>query len=372
MLKRFSVSNFKCFEKEMMLNLTSSNGYTFNPSCIKRGIVNNCMIYGHNGCGKSNLGLAIFDIIGHLTDKHKDLYRYQNYLNAYSTEEVASFSYEFLLDGVSVRYDYSKSDYTVIISETLWINGKKLVSFNRTGGNSQFHTELKGTETLNKTIEDSTLSVLKYIKNNTVLIQNEENRAFYLFYTFVENMLFFRSLEDRTYLGQDVEIKSSITSEIIRNNKVKEFEQFLNEANIKCKLTVVNTLNGDELAFDFGKRKLLFTSVMSTGTSAVMLFFYWYMLIRQSKVSIVFIDEFDAFYHNDLSKLIVKKLMQAGVQFIITTHNTSLMSNDLMRPDCYYLMGNNKVMPLSRCTDKELREVHNIEKIYKAGGFYVR
>lgn len=110
---------------------------------------------------------------------------------------------------------------------------------------------------------------------------------------------------------------------------------------------------------------------MSTGTSAVMLFFYWYMLIKEAKVSIVFIDEFDAFYHHDLSKLIVNKLMQAGIQFIVTTHNTSLMSNDLMRPDCYYLMGNNKILPLSKCTDKELREVHNIEKIYKAGGFYV-
>lgn len=371
MLKKFSVSNFKCFEKEILFDLTSSNGYTFNPLCVKNGIVNNCMVYGHNGCGKSNLGLAVFDIIGHLTDKHKDLWRYQNYLNAHSSDNVAKFSYEFLLDGALVRYDYMKSDYTVIISESLSINGKEVISFNREKGNSSFTTTLKGTETLNKNIEDSSLSVLKYIKNNTVLASNDENNAFLSFYSFIEKMLFFRSLEDRTYLGQDVDIKNSITSEIIKRNKVHEFESFLNDANVKCKLAVVETLNGQDLAFDYGQKKLLFTSVMSTGTSAVMLFFYWYMLIKEAKVSIVFIDEFDAFYHHDLSKLIVNKLMQAGIQFIVTTHNTSLMSNDLMRPDCYYLMGNNKMLPLSKCTDKELREVHNIEKIYKAGGFYV-
>lgn len=371
MLKKFSVSNFKGFETELMFDLTSSNGYTFNPSCIKNGVVNHCMVYGYNGCGKSNLGLAIFDIIGHLTDKHKDLQRYQNYLNAHSTDEVAKFSYEFLLDGSLIRYEYQKADYTVIISETLWIDKKEVVNFNRSGGNTRFSTTLKGTEMLNKVIEDSSLSVLKYIKNNTVLASNDENNAFVHFYSFVENMLFFRSLEDRIYLGQDAEIKNPITSEIIKRNKVQEFEDFLNEAHVKCKLTIVETLNGKGLAVDFGEKKLLFANVMSTGTSAVMLFFYWYMLIQEAKVSIVFIDEFDAFYHHNLSKLIVKKLMQAGIQFIVTTHNTSLMSNNLMRPDCYYLMGNNKMLPLSQCTDKELREVHNIEKIYKAGGFYV-
>lgn len=372
MLKSFSVSNFKCFEKEMLFDLTSSNGYTFNPSCIKNGVVNNCLIYGHNGCGKSNLGLAIFDIIGHLTDKHKDVLRYQNYMNACSSDEVAQFSYEFYFDGDLVSYKYKKSDYSVIVSESLRINGKEVVSFDRTGGNCHFTTTLKGTETLNNTIEDPSLSVLKFIKNNSVLTPNDENKTFASFYSFVENMLFFRSLEDRTFLGQDVDIKSTITSEIVKHNKVQEFEDFLNEASIKCKLSVVETLNGRDLAFDYAKKKLLFTSAMSTGTSAVMLFFYWYLLIQESKVSIVFIDEFDAFYHHELSKLIIKKLMHSGVQFIVTTHNTSLMSNDLMRPDCYYLMGNNKIQPLSRCTDKELREVHNIEKIYKSGGFCVK
>ncbi|MBR5297238.1 MAG: ATP-binding protein, partial [Parabacteroides sp.] len=106
MLKKFSVSNFKCFKTEMFFDLASSNGYTFNSSCIKNGVVNNCMVYGHNGCGKSNLGLAVFDIIGHLTDKHKDLWKYQNYLNANSSDDVAKFSYEFLLDGALVRYEY--------------------------------------------------------------------------------------------------------------------------------------------------------------------------------------------------------------------------------------------------------------------------
>lgn len=370
MLKKFRVSNFKGFESEIVFDLASANGYAFNSHCVKNGIVNGSLIYGHNGCGKSNLCLAVFDIIGHLTDKHRDMVRYNNYLNAHSNEKYASFSYEFYFDGVSVKYDYRKTDYKTISYERLTIAGKEVVLFDRSKGN-KFVTTLKGTETLNPTIDDRTLSALKYIKNNSVLEQDGANSVFTKFFTFIENMLFFRSLEDRTYIGQDVDSPSSLTAEIIKKGKVKEFEEFLNDAHVKCKLAVVETLNGPDLAFDYGNKRLLFTSAMSTGTSAMMLFFYWFMFIQENKVSMVIIDEFDAFYHHELSKFIIKKLMQSGIQFVVTTHNTSLMSNELMRPDCYYLMGNNKMLPLSRCTDKELREVHNIEKIYKAGGFYV-
>lgn len=67
MLRKFRVSNFKSFENNFELDLTVGNGYEFNKECIKNGIANNVIVYGHNGVGKSNLALAIFDIIEHLT-----------------------------------------------------------------------------------------------------------------------------------------------------------------------------------------------------------------------------------------------------------------------------------------------------------------
>ena len=85
----------------------------------------------------------------------------------------------------------------------------------------------------------------------------------------------------------------------------------------------------------------------------------------------MFIDEFDAFYHHDLSAMVVERLKETGVQFILTTHNTSIISNDLLRPDCYFLMNKKKIQSLSKSTEKELREAHNIEKMYKAGAFNV-
>ena len=59
------------------------------------------------------------------------------------------------------------------------------------------------------------------------------------------------------------------------------------------------------------------------------------------------------------------------VQVFTTTHNTDLMSNDLLRPDCYFLLENNSIKAISELTEKELRQAHNLQKMYKAGAFNV-
>jgi len=104
----------------------------------------------------------------------------------------------------------------------------------------------------------------------------------------------------------------------------------------------------------------------------VALFYVWFQDIREKgKVSFLFIDEFDAFYHFELSKLIVEELKKTDVQFMLTTHNTSIMTNDLLRPDCYFIMNKEHIVSLADATDKELREAHNLEKIYKSNGFSI-
>ncbi len=89
----------------------------------------------------------------------------------------------------------------------------------------------------------------------------------------------------------------------------------------------------------------------------------------QPTLPLIFIDDFDAFYHHALSKELVNRIKELNCQVILTTHNTTIMSNDLLRPDCYFIMDNNKIKPIHTFTKKELRKAHNIEKMYKAGAF---
>jgi hypothetical protein len=183
-------------------------------------------------------------------------------------------------------------------------------------------------------------------------------------------MRYFRSLDDRMYLGLDIGSRT-IAADIIEKGNVADFEKFLNEAKIECKLSVVEELDKKTLVFNFNGKFIPFHDIASTGTSALSLFYFWYQRIREINVSLLFIDEFDAFYHHELAMMIVNRLKNTGVQFILTTHDTSIISNDLLRPDCYFLMNKEKIQSLSNCTEKELREAHNIEKMYKAGTFNV-
>lgn len=370
MIKRFSVTNFKGFRDEFVFDLSDTNSYEFNQSAIKNGIVNNALIYGPNNVGKSNLGIAIFDIVKNLTDKESSPELYHTYLNAYGLDKPAKFQYDFLISGLDVVYEYEKSSHDTILSEKLLIDKKIVASIDRKESNKATIL-FEGAENLQTNLPDKKLSLLKYIKNNSVLKENKLSKTFYGLFNFVEGMLFFRSLNDNNYIGLENGIKR-VDEDIIENDNVQNFEDFLNKVGIKCKLTVEKESTGKKiLAFDFGEYAIPFVEIASRGTNALCLFYFWLQRIKKKNttVTFLFIDEFDAYYHHALSASVIEELKKTGVQFMLITHNTSVLTNDLLRPDCYFLMNNKQIKSLSKSTRKELREAHNIEKMYKANSF---
>ena len=79
MLKSFSVTNFKAFEKPIKVDFDTTGNYEFNKEALKDGIVKTDVMYGKNAGGKSSLGFAIFDIVATLTDNFIDVKNYINY-----------------------------------------------------------------------------------------------------------------------------------------------------------------------------------------------------------------------------------------------------------------------------------------------------
>jgi len=369
MLTKFTVANFKNFKDKLIFDFTQSKSYEFNPECVLDGVINKALVYGHNGAGKSNLGFAIFDIVSHLTDKMSGRDVYNNYLNAYSDSNIAEFKYEFSLKGGKLVYEYGKKDHETLVYEKISINNEDYAFIDRRE-NSIATFNAKGAESLQRDIGESKISILSYIKKNSVLEDNQENKCFFAFIEFVNGMLFFRSLEHNNYIGFEQGV-SGVASDIIEKGNVHDFQEFLNDAGIDCKLNVIDDGNSQNLAFEFNGKLINFYDIASQGTKSLSLFYYWFQRLRDenSKVTFLFIDEFDAFYHHSLSALIVKKLCQIKAQIVITTHNVSIMTNDLLRPDCYFLMNKKGIFSLAERTVKELRKAHNIEKMYKAGAF---
>ena len=91
---------------------------------------------------------------------------------------------------------------------------------------------------------------------------------------------------------------------------------------------------------------------------------------KSKNISFLFLDEFDAFYHYELSEYILNYVNnEISFQSILTTHNLFLLSNELMRPDCYLVLENGKISSLADRTDKTIRMAHNLEKMFIGGEF---
>ena len=136
MLTKFSVKNFKNFKDEIVFDLSKPKEYQFNSKCIKDGSINKVMIYGKNASGKTNLILALFDIVSKLTDNSTIPVKFYKNLLALKDETV-DFVYEFLLDGSKIEYKYSKVDNDTFTYEKLSINGNTIVELDRISNNDK-------------------------------------------------------------------------------------------------------------------------------------------------------------------------------------------------------------------------------------------
>jgi len=364
MLKEFRVKGFKNFAKELVMDFTARD-YDFNTDAVKNGIVKDCMVYGPNGCGKSNLGLALFDIVLNLTDKEKQFAKYRNYENLDVNISSIDFGYTFVFEGINVEYTYSKANVNEIIREKLVIDDKIVILWDKTKKNS-LKLELDGASKLNLDLFDGVISFTKYVYRSVSLdMHKTEARLFKAMFDFVERMLYFRSLRFNEYMGL-MNGGENINKAIIKEGKLKDFQKFLGDYGVQYNL--VPGPNNDYIMCQFKKAVVTFDDVMSTGTDALRLIYYW--LLKLDCASFVFIDEFDAFYHWRVAVDIVGKLkVLSDTQCVLTTHNTDNMDNDIFRPDCYYVLNGGQVKSLPNLTNKELREAHNLQKMYVAGAF---
>ena len=368
MLKKFAAENFKAFSERIELDLGSPGSYEFNAEAVngEEGIISKAIIYGFNGCGKSVLGLALFDIIIHLTDKEKGLNDYAPYLNLNSSEgSSAKFEYTFMFEGTEVQYSYEKANPEELQKEELKIGGRTVLEYDFR--NHKGYSLLEGSQTLKLSSPDSQISRVKYVSSNAILESNHENEVFRHFMLFIENMLMFYSLEANRYRGFRTD-SEKIASGIIQAGKTKEFESYLRANNVDIELDEREVDGENILLAKYGRKAVNFYTVASRGTKSLALFYYW--MLQMERSSFVYMDEFDAFYHFELSENIVQMLKYyKGTQIILTTHNTDLLSNDILRPDCYFWLYKGKIRALNQLTDKELRKAHNLQKMFKAGTF---
>ncbi len=369
MLRKFSVTNYKNFAGTVCIDFTDARKYDFNTECIKDGLINKALILGRNGVGKSNLGLALFDISYTLTDNLANPLQVDpnSFLNGDSKKHFATFTYEFQQGKDIIYYEYRKRSPDMIIYETMSVNGNKL--FTRDGNRVSDYSGLKslGIDTLQVKISDGPLAVLRYIHNNSV---SKKGSPIAFVVDFVSRMLYFRSVQDgNQFIGLNNR-PELIEQYIMANGLVEDFQRYLKETgNIDVNLDRLH-ISGmqDTLVQKFKNRTLVFNNISSSGTKALTLFYYW--MKSFNRVSFLYMDEFDAYYHYDLAEKVIREVISHdSFQAVATTHNTDLVDNGIMRPDCYLILTENGLKSLPERTIRELREGHNLRKLLRGGEF---
>ena len=364
MLAKFSVKNYRGFSERIEWDLATPNNYEFNTEVIKDGIIKNGIIYGPNGSGKTNFGLALFDIVNHLGQKWRKLDYYANFVYVGKLNVPVEFEYVFKDADRIINYCYSKNNIGQLLTEKLSVDN--ILVFERTARTFNIDTnEFPMENTTKRNLKDNAnnVSIINFLLTSYPLAKNH-----YLLTVlqFVDSMLWFRCLDTREFIGLDL-APTNLDEYIIQNNLVKDFSEFLHQVSDQ-KYQFANPRPNDKLLVcKIGGRDVIFDKLISTGTNALMLLYFWIQKMRSA--SFVFIDEFDAFYHFKLAFEVCKRLFALDCQVFTSSHNTYLMTNDLLRPDCNFIVNNNKIKPLSACTQKELRFGHNIEKLFRGNAF---
>lgn len=364
MLTKFSAKNFRGFKDTISWDLQSHSNYTFNEACIKDRVIKNGIMFGPNGGGKTSFSLAVFDIVNHLSQKMKKSDYYDNFIYAGNANGLVDFEYSFKFGFDVLLYKYSKTKDGVLVAESLYANGKLV--FERSGrifhiDETQFPMEERAKEYIAKNANGVSI-----INNITTTYPLAKDHYLWKLKNFVDNMLWYKSLDVREFIG--LETKVFYLNEYINKKNLRDdFQEFIEDVSGQKFEFVDSNGNEKELLCKIGNNVIPFDTIASTGTEALKLLYFW--LQRVKKASLVFIDEFDAFYHFELSRKVCRQLFALDGQVFLTSHNTSLISNELLRPDCYFFIGNGEIMPFSKCTDKELRYGHNLEKLYRGNVF---
>ena len=378
MLKRFEVENFRNFKNRLVLDFTKVGGYQFNSECITDNMIGKMLVYGRNATGKTNLCRAILDIAASISGTVR--IQPGMWLNADSEKEYAEYMYVFQFGEDEVSYCYKRKSQYMLLEEELRVNSKLVFYFNfETKQGSFDNLQVLGAETVvieryleavddassEETEETRSLPFLRWIISNTMM---RGDSILLELYSYVKRMTVLTVSASTMY--QPGKYYDSFYERLADGEKLADFEEFLNVMGVDCKLRLITLPDGrKELYFDH-ETPVPFGSSASSGTLALMNLYSRLMIGKET--SLLCIDEFDAFYHYEMSEIVVRffKKKYPKCQVIMTTHNTNLMTNKLMRPDCLFILsGDGRLTALCDATERELREGHNLEKLYISGEF---
>ncbi len=365
MVKEFSFGNFRSFKEIQSLNLTASKINEFSENNIINTINNQSLlkskaIYGANASGKSNVIKALASFIYIINYSVKDEMILFNlvepfHLSDENANKPTFFQLIFEMENTQYRYGFEatnkiitsewlfgtpnerevpffirENDKIIEISKKHYIEGHKLVALEVFRNNSLFLSTvafLKGELSRQIMNEISSITVLSGLEDKQLLyadeeLKNEDKKA---------RIIEFLKIADTginsigTVKLTENDFKRTVPESLLNDYKKMEDKDLL--------ISFHNKYNSKKEKI--GEFPFIFETSQSAGTKK-MFELSSFIIDAVTLGKTLIIDEFDARFHPLISKKIVELFnskANAKGQLIFITHDTNLLSADILRRD---------------------------------------
>lgn len=374
MIKEFSFGNYRSFKEIQSLNMTASKINELSENNIivlneKQSLLKSKAIYGANASGKSNIVKALVSFIRIIKNSVKDekaLDLIENFKLSVETEnEPSFFQLIFEINKIQFRYGFEVTN-KVIKSEWLFgvPNEREVCYFVRENNTikdiSKLHFEegykllsiYNDSEGENEVFRSNSLflsavaamngKLSKQISNTissiTVLSGLQDKQLYNISGTNLRNEETKNKITDFLKIA-DVGINSLDIIEVVTNDELikdapTELIKKLEQGN-KIGLVISTHDKFNSGKEKIGEANLQFLSSQSEGTLKMFEISSFLIQAIENGETLV-IDEFDARLHPLISRKIVELFNYQGnnsAQLIFITHDTNLLSADLLRRD---------------------------------------
>ena len=385
MLIQVNVQNFKSFNESNSLNMIASNKLRTQKDKLYESVdialLKSAVIYGANASGKSNFVEVLRFMKECVINQELPIESYNWYCRNHedNREKISSFSVQLLLDGDCYEYGFDAILNTQTIKDEWIVNlNKKKILYQRNnegkplnglnlGKEDRMRMEIYLDDFLHK---DSGLSVYHRIynwfaKDLNVLFPDMPLKKFAYYYdestlnnikkivrsfdTCIEDIEIKNMSEEQLQNKIGISLYKDVINELKKNVHKKKQELNLSMRSKKEFFNITMNDNYDleikTLCFKHGKSMLNFEFCEeSDGIKRV--FDFLDILLNKNQNSVYVIDEMERSLHPNLFNRFIELLneyqKQSNIQVIFTTHESSIMKQDLFRRDQIWFIERNK------------------------------
>jgi len=367
MLKSYEITNFKSFKNTTKFDFEKTNYQMLSKTNISGDILKGVMFVGANASGKSNSIIAIKFLLDCLFGK--SAVNIESYTCLFSNNPIMSLKYEFVIDGINIKYVIAYQKIDQKLNEDLYLNDVNV--FTRDG--SVATVKIKN-ETIHTDVPKDTL-FLRDIYFNTkfrgvdILLK---------WFEFLSNSVYLDLYSKNVIQYRDIDL--SLNS-YIQEYGTEKINSFFNEYNFSQTIEYDKNSKGKLFSIEPPEKSIYFKRkdieepipflLESLGNRTLLQLLPSFFHCLENK-GMLLLDEFSSGFHNELEELLIKYFMKIsnGSQLIFVSHSTNLLTNSLLRPDQIYSVDFAKEGSLlKRFSSEKPREAQNLEKMYLGGVF---